>query len=168
MITGTDYICHNRFEGLDMREVKILIRRGGHLTRSGDLLYFSDEPVCVWRSLNAKQHFAVNHDGKGMKRGDLAFKLAYAPRGDGSSRFSEDEQELLRSKYAGYLKPLDDVILFNDSFFELDPEELQQLDEDLKNCAKVDEQGSERIIKQSDKGVWNLKNLFRKFGEEKN
>lgn len=150
-----------------MREVKILIRRGGHLIRSGDLLYFKGEPVCVWRSLNAKQHFAVNHDKQGMKRGALTFKLAYAPRGDGSSRFTEAEQALLRSKYSEYLKPLNDVILFNEKFFELAPEELQQLDEDLKSCAKVDEQGSERIIKQSDKGVWNLKNLFKKFGKEK-
>lgn len=130
-MTGTDYICHTRFDGKDMRQEKILIRRGDHLTRNGDLLYYKGEPVCVWRSLNAKQHFAINADGKGLERGDLTYRLAYLKRGDGSSRFTQAEQKLLHEKYKDYLKPSDEVILFNDKFFELDPQELRELEDDL-------------------------------------
>ena len=127
-----EYICHTRFDQLDMREIRVLIRRGDRVFRSGDLLYFKDEPVCVWRSLTAKQHFAINDDGLGMARGELIRRLAYDARGDGSSRFTDCEQKILREKYSHLLKPLEDVILFNDSFFELAPAELMQLEHELE------------------------------------
>ena len=132
MIHQHEYICHTRFDQLDMREIRVLIRRGDRLFRNGDLLYFKDEPVCVWRSLTAKQHFAINDDDLGMERGKLTRRLAYDPRGDGSSRFTQQEQKLLREKYSHLLKPLDDVILFSDSFFELAPAELMQLEHELE------------------------------------
>ena len=127
-----EYICHTRFDQLDMREIRVLIRRGDRLYRNGDLLYFKDEPVCVWRSLAAKQHFAINDDGLGLERGKLIRRLAYDARGDGSSRFTEAEQKFLRKNYSHLLKPLEDVILFNDSFFELAPAELMQLEHELE------------------------------------
>ena len=131
---AVEYICHNRFNELTMQGHKKLIRRGDRLFKRGDILYYKDAPVCVWRSLAAKSHFAVNHDNHGLERGDLTYKLAYARRGDGSSRFTEQEQDLLRSKYNNLLKPLEDVILFNDRFFELAPSELLELEQDLKNA----------------------------------
>ena len=127
-----EYICHTRYTGPDMRDIEILIRRGDRLFRSGDLLYFKDEPVCVWRSLTAKQHFAINDDNLGLERGKLIRRLAYDPRGDGSSRFSDSEQKFLREKYSHLLKSPQDVILFNDSFFELSPAELMQLEHELE------------------------------------
>ncbi|MBR1602148.1 MAG: hypothetical protein IJ667_01755 [Synergistaceae bacterium] len=126
-----DYICHTRFDALDMRQIRVLIRRGDHLYRNGDLLYFKDEPVCVWRSLTAKQHFAINDDGLGLARGELIRRLAYDPRGD-AARFTQREQNFLRANYSHLLKPLEDVILFNDSFFELAPAELMQLEHELE------------------------------------
>ena len=134
-----EYICHNRFYELTMQGYKKLIRRGDRLFKRGDILYYKDAPICVWRSLAAKCHFAVNHDNHGLERGELTYKLAYAPRGNGPQRFTDQEQNLLRTKYKNLLKPLEDVILFNDRFFELLPSELLQLEQDLKNANKESE-----------------------------
>ena len=126
-----EYIAHRRYDGLNMNSEPVLIRYKDRLERKGDVLYHKGKPICVWRSLIGKQHFAPNHDSQGLKRGELTYKIAYAPRGDGSSRFTDAEQELLRSKYKHLLKPLDDVILFNDEFFELSPAELEEIAQDL-------------------------------------
>lgn len=139
MTETQDYICHERFSGKDMRGVEILIRRGDHLVKNGDLLYYKDEPVCVWRSLNGKKHFAVNTDGKGLERGELTHRLAYAPRDGGEYRFNVNEQKLIRKKYFKYLKPdAQDTILFNDDFFELDLQELRAFEDDLLSCPAPD------------------------------
>ena len=132
-----EYICHTRYDGVDCNSGHVLIRRGDRLERKGDKLFHKDKPVCVWRSLVSKQHFAINTDGQGMERGKLTHKLAYEARGDGSQRFTDQEQKLLREKYSHLLKPLDDVILFNDAFFELAPAELMQLERELNTIQEV-------------------------------
>ena len=126
-----EYIAHRRYDGLNMDGEPVLIRYKDKLERKGDILFHKDKPVCIWRSLISKQHFAPNHDNQGLQRGELTHKIAYAPRGDGSQRFTDAEQELLRSKYKHLLKDLDDVILFNDEFFELSPAELEEIARDL-------------------------------------
>ena len=128
----SEYIAHERYSGKDMNENEILIRRGKRLYRQGsplygDVLFYDGRPVCIWRSLIAKQHFARNDDGLGLERGKLTYAIAYAPRGDGSSRFTDAEIETLRRDWGQYLKPLDDVLLFNDEFFELPPDVLKQI-----------------------------------------
>ena len=122
-----EYIAHRRYDGKDMQGNEILIRRGKRLDRRGDVLYYDDKPVCIWRSLTAKQHFANNADGLGLQRGELTYKIAYAKRGDGSQRFTDAEQELLRRDCGQYLKPNVEVLLFNDEFFELPPDVLRQI-----------------------------------------
>ncbi|MBQ8693608.1 MAG: hypothetical protein IJ520_10750 [Synergistaceae bacterium] len=122
-----EYIAHRRYDGKDMQGNEILIRRGKRLDRRGDVLYYDDKPVCIWRSLTAKQHFANNADGLGLQRGELTYKIAYAKRGDGSQRFTDAEQELLRRDWGQYLKPNVEVLLFNDEFFELPPDVLRQI-----------------------------------------
>ena len=122
-----EYIAHERYNGKDMQGNEILIRRGKRLDRRGDVLYYDDKPVCIWRSLIAKQRFANNADGLGLERGKLTHAIAYAPRGDGAQRFTDAEQGLLRRDWGQYLKPFDDVLLFNDEFFELPPDVLWQI-----------------------------------------
>ena len=123
----SEYIAHERYSGKDMNGNEILIRRGKRLDRLGDVLYYDDKPVCIWRSLIAKQRFANNADGLGLERGKLTHAIAYAPRGDGAQRFTDAEQGVLRRDWGQYLKPLDDVLLFNDEFFELPPDVLKQI-----------------------------------------
>ena len=129
----SEYIAHERYSGKDINENEILIRRGDRLERKGDVLFYKDKPVCVHRSLVGKQHFAINADGLGMERGKLTRAIAYAPRlryseaGEQQQRFTDTEIETLRRDWGQYLKPLDDVLLFNDEFFELPPDVLKQI-----------------------------------------
>ena len=127
----SEYIAHERYDGLSMDRQPVLVRYKDKLERRGDVLFHNHKPICIWRSLVAKQHFAINNDGQGLQRGKLTHAIAYAPRGDGSQRFTDEEQELLRSKYKHLLKELDDVILFNDKFFELSLAELKEVAADL-------------------------------------
>ena len=134
----SEYIAHERYSGKDINGDEILIRRGNRLERKGDVLFYKDKPVCVHRNLVSKQHFAINADGLGIERGKITRRLAYDPRGDGSQRFTDNEQKLLRDKYPHLLKSLDDVILFNDAFFELTPAELTELEQELNTIQEVD------------------------------
>ena len=128
-----EYITHTRFDGKTMQGEAALIRRGDRLERRGDLLFYKGKPVCVYRSLIGKQHFAINDDGKGLERGDLSYAIAYAHRvnhdggGDIQQRFTDSEIEILVRDWREYLKPDCDTILFNDKFFELEPEILRQI-----------------------------------------
>lgn len=128
-----EYITHTRFDGKTLQGETVLIRRGDKLERRGDLLFYKNEPICVYRSLIGKQHFAINDDGKGLERGDLSYAIAYAHRinhdgsGDIQQRFTDSEIEILVRDWCEYLKPDCDTILFNDKFFELEPEILKQI-----------------------------------------
>ena len=129
----SEYICHTRYNGVDIQNNKILIRRGDKLKRCGDFLCRDDRQICIYRSLIGKQHFAINDDGKGLERGYLSYAIAYAHRvnhdggGDIQQRFTDSEIEILVRDWREYLKPDCDTILFNDKFFELEPEILRQI-----------------------------------------
>lgn len=130
-----EYITHTRYSGKDMNGEDILIRRGQRLERRGDILYYDNKPVCIYRSLIGKMHFAKNDDGHGLERGKLSYAIAYAPRlrhsddGARQQRFSDDELEILHRDWPQYLKPNLDVLLFNDKFFEESPDVLKQIAE---------------------------------------
>ena len=132
------YVCHTRYKGKSLDGAKILIRRGKSLDRDGDMLKFDGHPVCIWRSLVGKQHFANDNDGHGLERGAITYALAYAPR----ERFSEDERharqrfsdaelEVLSTRWAQYIKPNLDMLLFSDDFFELPVEKLREIAESV-------------------------------------
>ena len=128
-----EYITHTRYSGKDMNGEDILIRRGQRLERRGDILFYNDNPVCIYRSLIGKMHFAKNDDGLGLERGKLSYEIAYSPRvrysGERQQRFSDDELETLHRDWPQYLKPDTDMLLFNDKFFEESPDVLKQIAE---------------------------------------
>ena len=114
---------------------EVLIRRKKELVREGDTLFYEGKPVCIYRSLVGKQHFAVNDDGKGLERGVITYALAYAPRLRWSEdkehprqqRFTDAELKTLSEKWGHYLKPNIDMLLFNDVFFEESPDVLREI-----------------------------------------
>lgn len=134
-----NYITHTRYKGKNMTGAPVLIRRGKTLERKGNMLCYKDEPVCIHRSLIGKQHFAVDEDGKGMERGTLTHEIAYAPRfrTGGTEerpiqqRFTDEELEILSTRWAQYIKPNCDMLLFNDEFFELPVETLREIAESV-------------------------------------
>ena len=130
------YITHTKFRGKDLQGKKVMISRGKKLERIGDLLYFENHPICIYRSECAKMHFSINDDFKGMIRGDITHKIAYSDSkisiNKSGHRFSENQVELLTSdKWKKFLNPDHNVILFSDSFFDADVEELQTLYNEL-------------------------------------
>lgn len=122
-----EYVTHDRFKGKDLYGKSVLITRGKKLIRKGDLLYFQDRPICVYRSDCAKKHFSINDDKQGMIRGDLIEKIAYRS-------FNDEQIEILCSdRWQKFLNPEHDVIIFADCFFEADVKELNLLYMDLIN-----------------------------------
>ena len=125
----------NRYKGKAMDGSEVLVRRKKELERKGDSLYFEGHPICIYRSLVGKQHFAVNEDGKGLERGVITYALAYAPRLRWSEdkerprqqRFTDEELETLSEKWGNYLRPNIDMLLFNDTFFEESPDVLREI-----------------------------------------
>ena len=132
-----NYVCHHPYDGPTLDNTGVFIKRGEPLDRQGAMLYYQGHPVCVWRSLNGKKHFALDTDGKGLERGDLTYALAYAPRNDPwtprgpRQRFTDAEIRVLLVCYEQYLKKGCDVVMFNDMFFEESPENLRRLAKSL-------------------------------------
>lgn len=128
------YITHRTFNENSISG-NVFIKRGDKLNLIGNTLYYNNKPICVARSLNGKQHFAINEDGQGLKRGELTYFIAYSNRqkqhSDGHVfRFSEDEIEMLVKDYPQWLKQTT-PILFNDNFFTANVEDLQELADKL-------------------------------------
>ena len=122
------------------------IKRGEVLTRNGDILYYNNTPICVYRSLNGKMHFAPNDDNNGLKRGDLTYAIAYSDRiryseDDRQQRFTDEELDILNTKYEKYIKPDIDVLLFNDDFFEESIETLQE----IANSVNITPEGDKNV-----------------------
>ena len=90
-------------------------------------------------------HFVTTEDGKLITRlfsdnfikhftlldissGNLAYKIAFAPRiTPEGTRFTTHEFNYIKENFKFYLKPFEDVIVFNDFFFMADKEELKPL-----------------------------------------
>ena len=126
-----NYVCHTNYNGKTMLGDSIEIKFGEKLERHDNTLLYGGKPICIYRSLVGKQHFALNDDGQGLERGKLTWTLAYKPRlgeSDGpQQRFSNAEIEILTTKWQHFLKPNCDFILFNDEFFEQSPEVLKEI-----------------------------------------
>lgn len=131
--TMKEYITHTRYKGKDINGNDILIRRGQKLERKGDLLYYNNIPICIYRSLIGKQHFAYNDDNLGLERGKYTYTIAYSPRIHYSNdnvrqqRFTDEELETLYRDWKQYIRLDTDVLLFNDKFFEEDPNILKEI-----------------------------------------
>ena len=123
------YITHHRFKGLALCGEQLNLPYGTELERRGETLFTADgRAVCYHRSENAKRHFARDDDGRGLERGRLTHAIAYSSRNAGNGfRFSEEEAETLARDWRHFLREGLDFIVFNDSFFTAEPEELQRL-----------------------------------------
>lgn len=127
------YITHNRFRKLAACGATLNIPYGTELETAGNFIVSPDgKPICCITSENAKQHFAHNDDGQGLKRGKLTWAIAYSQRvrtgqSGRQQRFTEQEIKLLETKWAHFLRRDVEVILFNEDFFAAAVGELQQL-----------------------------------------
>jgi hypothetical protein len=136
------YICTKRFKGKTLSQNHANIPYGTEFTAEGDFLYDSGKPMMAITSYNCHQHFARNDDGQGLRRGKLAYAIAFAPRSKKHSdgryyRFSENEIDMLARDYAKYLKDTT-TIIFNNDFFNAEINELEELAKKLNIKVKED------------------------------
>lgn len=132
------YVTHNRYKEISACGERLNIPYGTELETAGTFIVTPEgKPVCFTTSENAKLHFARNDDGKGLERGRLTYAIAYSKRGRQSAdgaiyRFSDEEREILERDWQRFLRQDVDAILFNESFFAAETEELQRLADALK------------------------------------
>lgn len=127
------FITHKRFRGIGICGKQLNIPYGTELTTLGNfIMTLNGEHICYSTSETAQRYFAINNDGKGLERGKLTYAIAYSSRDAGNGfRFSDEEQQILRSKWGKFLMKLADVILFNDAFFAASPDILEQVANDV-------------------------------------
>ena len=127
-----EYIVHRRFKGKAASGESVNLAVGTTYQTIGNWIADGNRAICSTHSENAHKHFARNDDGQGLKRGELTYKIAYAPRDGGDGfRFSEEQRDLLATKWSRFLRPEHDFIIFNDDFFNAEILELMQLNYEL-------------------------------------
>ena len=142
------YITHREFNSKTISGNKTF-HRGALLELRDMMLYYNNEPICVARSYNGKQHFARNDDGHGLERGDITYAIAYGDRvktweetittkdeetGEEKTetitqqaRFTPEEVEMIETEYPEFDRdPRSGILLFSDEFFTADIEKLRE------------------------------------------
>ncbi len=124
-----EYIVHHRFKSQAAYGGMIDVPPGTKFETIGEWIATKDgKAICAVTSENAKRHFARNDDGCGLKRGELTYAIAFEPRrSEEGFRFSDDEIEMLESRWSHFLDTEADTILFNDNFFRASMLELWTL-----------------------------------------
>ncbi len=132
-----NYITHHRYKREGACGQRLNIPYGTELPQIGPFIAMPDgRGVCFATSEEAKLHFARNDDGRGLERGALTYAIAYSTRvrygigPDGrkrQQRFTDEEIEMLERDWKHFLRDDVDVVLFNQTFFDAEPEELRRL-----------------------------------------
>lgn len=134
-----EYIVHHRYKGLAADLTRVNLPYGTRVQTYENFIMSPDgHPICYTTSEVAKRHFAKNDDGRGLERGALTYAIAYSTRFTTSGfRFSDIEARLLEMKWRHWLRTDLDVIIFNQDFFDADPDDLQQLANMLNIRVKI-------------------------------
>ena len=114
-----EYIAHRPFA----RKVlggEVNIKRGDTLQEKDGWLFYNGILVCRTDCQAAKEHFAFNEDGNGLRRGDLTFEIAFR------KPLSELQKSVLIAdpSMSRYLVEDNWAILFNENFFRASMMEL--------------------------------------------
>lgn len=70
------YIAHQRFCGIAICG-EINIPCGAECECVDNIITYKQKPICICTSQSAKEHFALNNDGCGLKRGYLTHAMAF-------------------------------------------------------------------------------------------
>ncbi len=74
------YKCFKEFKGKDLNSNSLTVPVGAELTRNGDMLYYNDQPVCIWRSQVAKAYMVWDGDGCADERLGYLNTIVFGPR----------------------------------------------------------------------------------------
>jgi hypothetical protein len=124
------YITHHRMKGIVATGERMNIPYGSTFETVGDFIATADaKAICYTTSELAYEFFARNDDGRGLERGQLTHAIAYKPRERYSAegrrqRFTDQEIEILETRWGKFLRSDTDVIRFNHDFFNAEVDEL--------------------------------------------
>lgn len=139
-----NYITHHRYRGKTACAKEVNIPYGTEFECKDNMILDANGMFCYATSEVAHKYLARNDDGKGLRRGALTYEIAYSNRerynkdGNRRQRFTDEEIELIETKWNKFLIPDIDVVLFNHDFFNADVEELEQMAKDLNIVVKED------------------------------
>lgn len=131
------YILYRRYKGKAVTGKEVNIPATTKLDCTDGVIIYNNEPLCFNTSQIAHEYIARNDDGNGLERGMLTYEIAFSNRKRFSNdktrqqRFTDEEIELLSTKWQKYLNPDVDVILFNQAFFDGNILELREMAKDL-------------------------------------
>ena len=74
------YKCFREFTGKDLNLKSLFVPVDAELIRQGDVLYYGNKPVCIWRSQMAKDYLVWNGDGCADERLGYLRVIIYNPR----------------------------------------------------------------------------------------
>lgn len=74
------YKCFKEFKGKDLNLKSLTVPVNSELIRQGDILYYNDQPVCIWRSQVAKDYFIWNGDNCADERLGYLKTIVFDPR----------------------------------------------------------------------------------------
>lgn len=123
-----EYICHKRFKGKAFYGDANIPYGTKLYVKEGILYTNTNEPICYVTSQVAYDHFAVNDDEQGLKRGELTSEIikTLAVKDDKyQTRWDKiwSDISLLRYKRIEY----DDYWLWNFSFFNASIVDLEKI-----------------------------------------
>ena len=108
-----------------------------------ELIHINEFPICHKDSEVANMYFCRDDDNQGWLRHKYTYAIAYSKRQrihkDGTvSRLTEEETDIIISKWKHFIKDVPDVILFNSNFFNATIEDLQKLAREININVKLD------------------------------
>lgn len=128
------YIIHHRLKGSTISGQVNLPYGTKLVSNDNRFIIGSSGTICVIGSEQYNQHIAPNDDNNGLERGAITYAIAYKNTPTYSSRgqrFTEEQINILTSKYQRFLVPDVDAILFNTKFFNAPIEDLRTMAKDL-------------------------------------
>ena len=106
------YVVHRRFKRKGIGG-EFNLPHGTECEEVEGVICYQGRPVCLNTSQVAKEHFAVNDDGCGLRRGELTHSIAFGvPLTELQKNIARYTPSINR-----YIQDDSRVILFNDSFF---------------------------------------------------
>lgn len=106
------YVVHRRFKRKGIGG-EFNLPHGTECEEVEGVICYQGRPICLNTSQVAKEHFAVNDDGRGLQRGELTHSIAFSvPLTELQKNIARDTPSINQ-----YIQDDSRVILFNDSFF---------------------------------------------------
>lgn len=128
-----EYIIHNRLKENTLSDY-INLPYGTKLNCDDNRFIKKDNKViCVIGSEQYNKHIAPNYDNNGLERGKITYTIAYKDLKNNieGQRFTNNQINIICSKYQKFLIPDIPTILFNQNFFDAPIIELRTMAKDL-------------------------------------